>query len=143
MDRWVLACSLAGTAAAALAYGSAWAQGFALGAALSWMNLRLIRAGVDALGRAARAGSASRGRRAGRWRWWLGLALAASGLYGIFVVHWLPWRAVLAGLFAMFAGVFLFAIAELLRPATAPSTGLSPAPRAGADPETDSTAPEP
>lgn len=135
MDLCVLACGVAGLAAVGIAYGPAWAAGFAFGAGLSWVNLWLLRGGVDALGRSARKGQTRRGRRAVWWRWALGLLLAGSGLYAIFVLRWAPWQAVLAGLFTAFAGVFLFAILELLRPVT-----LAAAPPGAAQP--DNPAPE-
>lgn len=137
MDLCVLACAAAGILAAAITLGPAWAAGFAFGALLSWLNLWLLRSGVDAMGRSARTGQIRRSRRALWPRWALGVALAGAGLYGIFVLHWAPWRAVLAGLFTAFAGVFLFAIAELLQPVTLPSPAAHPAPPDGADPETD------
>lgn len=134
MDWWVLGCSLAGAIGTAIAVSPAWGAGFAFGAFLSWLNLRLIRSGADALGRAARNQKIRRARWAGRGRFWLGLAVAAAGLYAIFVLRWVPWQAVLAGLFAAFAGVFLFAIGELFRPVILPPEGSSE-PAEGADSE--------
>ncbi|MGH9534324.1 MAG: ATP synthase subunit I [Terriglobales bacterium] len=143
MDLWVLGCSLAGMVGAGVGFGPAWGLGFGFGAVLGWLNLRLVRSGADALGRSARAGAPRHGRSAGMLRWALGLVVGAGGLYGIFVLHLAPWRAVVAGLFAAFAGVFLFAIAELLRPARLPIPNARPAPLTGAAPETEMTDPEP
>jgi hypothetical protein len=106
--------------------GAAWAgrrwgwqgsAGFAIGAALSWINFRWLKGSVQAFGRAATAQAGSQNVRvpASAYAKFFGrFALLLGILYVILTRSWLPAIPVLAGVFAAPAAVVLALVYELL-----------------------------
>lgn len=86
------------------------AAGFAAGALLSYLNFRWIKEMVTALVEAGR-------RRISRWTYakiFLRYGLLGGALYAIFTRSFLPWEAVLGGLFVLVAAVLIELTGELI-----------------------------
>jgi len=102
---WALA--VGGTTAAFVFRGWTWSAGFALGAAISWVNFRWWKRVTEALG--------SPPPRA-RWAVLLGLRylLLAGGAYAILRLTPISVPAALAGLFVAVAAVIVEILVELV-----------------------------
>ena len=97
-----------------------WAAGLAIGAALSWLNFRWLKQGLDALVRGARAQEASPKPRvpAGTYlRMVFRYGLIALAVYVIFAVFKVPLLSMLVGLCALGAATITASVYEILRPA--------------------------
>ena len=108
--EWLTA-SLGGIVSLTLLIAIGWrvGAGFGVGALLSFLNFRWIKEMVDALVHAGR-------ERISRWTYvkiFLRYALLGVTLYAIFARSFLPWQAVLAGLFVLVASVMLDLVVEL------------------------------
>jgi hypothetical protein len=80
LPRWILLLAVAGTAIAAVFFGSAAAGGYLAGSIAAWINLRIVERTVDRVARLA--GTAKPGRGTGTW-----LLIQFAGLVlGAFVI---------------------------------------------------------
>jgi len=106
LNRLMLAVSAVGTVAAGLWRGWPWAGGFALGAAVSWINFRWLERTVSRLGqkRASVGMSVLAGLR---------YALLGLGAYVILRFSNISLPAALAGLFVSVAAVLTETIIQL------------------------------
>lgn len=106
LNRLMLAVSAAGAVAAGLWRGWPWAGGFALGAAVSWINFRWLERTVSRLGqkRASVGMSVVAGLR---------YALLGLGAYVILRFSNISLPAALAGLFVPVAAVLTETIIQL------------------------------
>ena len=116
--EWVtLALGGLGAVAAGWRWGWRGSAGLAVGAALSWVNFRWLKGGVQAFGSAATAQAGSQHVRvpASAYAKFFGrFALLLGTLYVILTRSWLPAIPVLAGIFAAPAAVVLALVYELL-----------------------------
>lgn len=112
IDNWMKWTAAAGTLAAVALGGWRAALGFLLGALISWLNFRLLKRLVDALGAAAGAGGPSRSRGAA----FLGLRYVLLALVAYVILRFskLSLLALLAGIFVSVAAVTLEIVFELL-----------------------------
>ncbi|MFB3829413.1 MAG: ATP synthase subunit I [Bryobacteraceae bacterium] len=109
IERWITAFAVAGAAVAFLWRGWPAAGGFALGAAISWLNYRWMKRLVDSLG-----GGPSRSRARVAVLFGLRYLILALGVYAIlrFLAMSLP--ALFAGIFVAVAAVLAEIVFELL-----------------------------
>jgi hypothetical protein len=116
--EWLtLALGGLGAAWAAWRWGWRGGVGLALGAGLSWLNFRWLKASVQEFGRAATAQAGSSDVRVskGAYLKFFGrFVLLLGAVYVILTRSWLPAIPVLAGLFASAAAVVLGLVYELL-----------------------------
>lgn len=108
--EWLTA-ALGGIVSLVLLAVAGWraAAGFALGALLAFLNFRWIKEMAGALVRAGQ-------ERISRWTYakiFLRYGLLGLALYVIFTRSFLPWQAILAGLFVLVAAVLLELTGEL------------------------------
>ena len=115
--EWLtLTLAALGTAWAARRWGWRGSAGLAMGAALSWINFRWLKAGVQAFGRAATAQAGAETVRvpvSAYLKFFGRFALLLGILYVILTHSWLPPIPVLAGIFAAPAATVVALIFEL------------------------------
>lgn len=109
IERWVAALALSGAAAALIWGGWRAAGGFALGAAISWLNFRWMKRLVDALG-----GGPARPRGRVAMLFGLRYLILASGAYVILRFSAMSLPALFAGIFVAVAAVLAEIVFELL-----------------------------
>jgi len=108
IERFTLAISTAATVFASVRWGWRAGIGVAVGGVLSWVNFRWLDQGVgQLLGVAVRAERSSGGSRWIFVRFLGRLLLIVVALYVILRSHWLPGRALLAGLFSLICATLL------------------------------------
>ena len=118
--EWLtLAIGGLGAAWAGWRWGWRGALGLALGAGLSWINLRWLKGSVMAFGAAAAAQAQPAAPpvpvpRSAYFKFVGRFALLLGAIYVILTRSWFPAASVLAGLFASAAGVLVGLIAEVL-----------------------------
>jgi ATP synthase I chain len=96
-----------------------WAAGLAIGAALSWLNFRWLRRGLDALVHVATAqeGAAKPRIPVGTWfRLLFRYGLIAICVYVIFELLRIPLVSMVLGLCALGAATVAASVCEILRP---------------------------
>lgn len=114
LPRWMTAWAILGTLVALFAGRGQVAAGFALGAGLAILNYYWLHQAIEALFNAGHA-------RVPRWlvvKFVVRYPLAFAGVYVFYRTGWLPFQAILAGLFVPVAGVLvegIFQIREGLR----------------------------
>lgn len=113
LELLTLAVGGAGALALQFWHGWTWSVGLALGAALSWLNLRWLMAGVAGL--APPGATSARAAARGALARFLGrVAVLGVALYAIFFLRWFAFPAVLAGLFAAVVAALAEGIYQLL-----------------------------
>lgn len=125
--EWLtLALGGAGAAWAAQRWGWRGALGVGVGAALSWLNFRWLKGGVQAFGKAAteKAGSPEAAVPPSAYVKFIGrFALLLVVVYVILTRSWMPPVALFAGLFASAAGVVVSLVYELTLSGVRQGTG--------------------
>lgn len=115
LPRWMIGLSVAGASAMLLTGHVHFSAGFALGAALSVLNYFWLHQAIETLFDAGRT-------RVPRWLLVKVVArypLAFGGVYLFYWTGWLPFQAILAGLFVPVGGVLMEAMVQIgegLRP---------------------------
>ena len=109
LPRWMFAVAVLGVVAALVLQDWRFALGVALGAALAILNYHWLHQAVETLMRAGQ----SRVPRLVVAKFALRYPLAIAGLFLIYKTGWLPFTAILAGLFVPVAGVLIEAIAQI------------------------------
>ncbi len=109
LPRWMTACGLAGAIGAALTGHVRLAIGFAVGASLGILNYLWLHQAVSALFAEGRE-RVPRGLLA---KILFRYPLALAAVYLFYRTGWLPFAAVLAGLFVPVAGVLIEALVQL------------------------------
>jgi len=105
----MMGIAAAGTVVAGIIEGARFGAGFALGAALASLNYFWLHQAVEALFYAGQ--SRVPGRVVAKFA--LRYPLAIAGLYLVYKTGWLPFGALLIGLFVPVAGVLVVAILQL------------------------------
>jgi hypothetical protein len=115
--EWLtLALGGVGAVWASLRWGWRGALGVVIGTALSWLNFRWLKGGVQAFGKAAteKAGSPNARVSASAYVKFIGrLGLLLVAVYVILTRSWVPPVPLFAGLFASAAGVIVALVWEL------------------------------
>jgi ATP synthase I chain len=109
LPRWMLAVSILGVVVAFVVRDWRFALGLSLGAALAILNYYWLHQAIETLMRAGQT-------RVPRWvvvKFALRYPLAIAGLFLIYRTGWLPFSAILAGLFVPVAGVLIEAVAQI------------------------------
>jgi hypothetical protein len=109
LPRWMLGLGAAGMLAASVIEGPRFAAGLALGAALAILNYYWLHEAISTL----LAGGEARVPRLVVAKFALRYPLAIAGLYLLYKTGWLPFAAILAGLFVPVAGVLMEAVVQL------------------------------
>lgn len=109
LPHWMLAVAVLGILVAVFIQDWRFALGVALGAALAILNYHWLHQAVETLMRAGKA----RVPRMVVAKFALRYPLAIAGLFLIYKTGWLPFTAILAGLFVPVAGVLIEAIAQI------------------------------
>lgn len=109
LPRWMLAVAVLGILAAGVIAGPRFALSLALGAALAILNYYWLHQAIEVLLR----GGQARVPRMVVAKFALRYPLAIGGLFLIYKTGWLPFGAILAGLFVPVAGVLIEAIAQI------------------------------
>ena len=115
-----------GTAVAVWRWGWRGALGVALGAALSWLNFRWLKGGVQAFGKAATEQAGTQAARAPKSAYMKFIGRFALLLVAVYVIlsrSWVPPVAFFAGLFASAAGVVTALVYELVSSGVKQSVG--------------------
>jgi len=111
LPRWMIALSVVATVGVLAAGQVRFAAGIALGAGVAILNYFWLHQAVEALFNAGRA-------RVPKWLLLKVVArypLAFGGVYLFYRTGWLPFQAILAGLFVPVAGVLIEAMLQILR----------------------------
>jgi hypothetical protein len=114
LPRWMMAWALMGSGAALLAGEIRVAVGFALGAVLAILNYLWLHQAIESLFAAGHA----RPTRTVLARFVVRYPLAFASVYLFYRTGWLPFAAVLAGLFVPVGGVLIEALVQLRKLAT-------------------------
>lgn len=109
LPRWMIAVAVAGAAAALASGHGRGAAGFALGAALTILNYYWLHQAVVALFSAARV----RVPRSLIVKLAIRYPLAFAGVYLVHQTGWLPFGAVIAGLFVPAGAVLIEAVVQI------------------------------
>jgi ATP synthase I chain len=109
LPRWMIGLGAAGSVATGILEGMRFGAGFALGAALAVLNYFWLHQAIEALF------SAGQSRVPGRVvaKFALRYPLAIAGLYLVYKTGWVPFIAILAGLFVPVAAVLMEAVVQL------------------------------
>lgn len=111
--RFMAALGVAATVAAYLRFGWVITAGFALGCAISYVNLFWLKHAISALADRVTQSGRPRSSRGIVLRFLLRYFLIALGAYAIFKISLAGLYGLLAGLFLPVAGIFCEAIYEL------------------------------
>jgi len=117
VERLTAIIGLAGAALALAVAGWLWAAGVALGAGLTWLNFRWLKAGVGALVRASVAQAGAEHARIPRGvyvKFFARYALLLAVVYVILSRSVLPLISLIGGLFAAVAAVVAEVVWELV-----------------------------
>lgn len=114
LPRWMMAWALMGSGAAFLAGEIQVAVGFALGAVLAILNYLWLHQVIESLFAAGHA----RPTRAVLARFVVRYPLAFASVYLFYRTGWLPFAAILAGLFVPVGGVLIESLVQLRKLAT-------------------------
>jgi ATP synthase I chain len=109
LPRWMLGFGVAGMLAGGVIEGPRFAAGLALGAALSVLNYFWLHQAIVAL---AQAGE-TRVPRLVVAKFALRYPVAIAGLYLLYKTGWLPFAAILGGLFVPLGGVLAEAFVQI------------------------------
>ncbi len=109
LPRWMMGLACAGTVGILLAGYGRFSAGFALGSALSILGYSWLHQAVEVLMSAGQARPAKRVIV----KFFLRYPLAFAGVYVFYRTGWLPFAAILAGLFVPAGGVMIEAVVQL------------------------------
>jgi uncharacterized membrane protein YvlD (DUF360 family) len=118
IDFLTLGIGAAGAVCAGMLWGGRAGGGLAAGAALSWINFRWMKQGVNALARLSTAQQGVEKVRVPRRVYWKFIgryALLIVGAYVILRLFRLPLASLMGGLFAVVAAMLLEMIGQLFR----------------------------
>jgi hypothetical protein len=117
LPRWMLALAAAGTLGILLSLHVGLGMGFAVGAGLGILNYLWLHQAVAAL----MSGGQSRPSKAVLAKMLLRYPLAFGVIYLFYVTGWLPFQAILAGLFVPLGGALIESIALIREGLKAPA----------------------
>ena len=109
--RWMMGAAVAGMVAALVFEGARFAAGFALGAALAVLGYYWLHQAIETVLAAGRARLSARVAA----KFALRYPLAIGAVFIFYKTGWLPFTAILAGLFVPVAGVMAEGLGQISR----------------------------